>query len=1137
MAKQNVQQKVEKLTLDVKKFQLAVKDIIKNGESANNTYAGLDKEFKKLETSALSLSKASKNSFAQVKDQKEYKDNLGKINTSLNSISSANSKLIKSTKSLDNLQKNASKKEIARLKQKQQTANKVQKQILDREVSRIKKVKQAELKAQKELRDRISQGNKKRSKEVTAFEKRQVDRRIAYQKRKEKELTNSIKKEEQKRKNSLTARFKSAIKTVTRFAAAYSLVNAGQRLFNELVVQSAKRAIALEKALADVAAIANLTRKEIDRLEATVFKVAGSTSLTAIEVVELQKQLAKLGTSVSDIENLTKPIALLSQALGEDAGGVAASLKKTLNQFQATTEESNRFANAIVGAVNETALSLNDLGTALQYVGPLAAQSGLSFETTASLIGILADNGFRASRAGTGLRNVLLELAKDGRPLEEFLGDLSKRNLDVAEATEIFGKRGASAAIVLANNASRVSELNEELSDNTRLLKANAKQMSSTQGQIDLLSSSYDRASIRLGEYITQTEFFIEIIERLDPSVAGQARAFKFLASASDTGTESFDNLTTSLINFNTTQEEQEAGNKALFQILREGTDLTNKQLSLLEKRFNALKKEEPQLRLSDFLQRRVNESVKDAGVFLEEVIDLSAERAKTLRNQRIEELATNESYQEALSLTSKLTAQAKEGVLTNKEQERVTEGLTEKLRQLQETRERSTDLEEIVVLEKRIALFEELKTKVDNLENSQEAVNKKEKDRIKSSLELTVQAIKDQEKVIEGLGDDITTEQYFNQVEVLNALFGDLESIKKSASERFGDDSEFADFMSELFTETLNSIQVAAAPDPFGDVVLDTSDLEAFNEDNIDINGVKKLAKIFSEKLGEAFNAENIKEILTQFVNSADEVVSEFNDTQLENTRNRLESEVDAIKNRYKTEEDILRSQLDNQLITESQFRSKSIQLRKNQLREENEIDRQIFEAEKKQDRQDAVIDGTAAIAQAFVNIFGASSNPATAAIKAAISSAIIGVQTTAQVSAINSRQFFPKKFEQGGMVSGPSHAEGGVPFTVQGNSGYEMEGGEFIVNKRATSMHRDLLERINNSYRTNPQVGRMKFANGGIVQGQANESVDYLKAIAEATTSTAIGVSRPVRAYVSDKDLRSDSNERIIRDRNDRI
>ena len=98
-------------------------------------------------------------------------------------------------------------------------------------------------------------------------------------------------------------------------------------------------------------------------------------------------------------------------------------------------------------------------------------------------------------------------------------------------------------------------------------------------------------------------------------------------------------------------------------------------------------------------------------------------------------------------------------------------------------------------------------------------------------------------------------------------------------------------------------------------------------------------------------------------------------------------------------------------------------------------------------------------------------------------------------------------------------------------------MEGGEYIVNKRATAMHRDLLDRINNSYRTSPMTGTYKFAQGGLVNAPMNESVDYLKAIAEATTSTAIGVSKPVRAYISDKDLRSNATERRIRDRNDRL
>jgi len=244
-------------------------------------------------------------------------------------------------------------------------------------------------------------------------------------------------------------------------------------------------------------------------------------------------------------------------------------------------------------------------------------------------------------------------------------------------------------------------------------------------------------------------------------------------------------------------------------------------------------------------------------------------------------------------------------------------------------------------------------------------------------------------------------------------------------------------------------------------------------------------------------------------------------------------------IKNRYETEEDILKSQLDNQLITESQFRQKQSELRKAQVAEENDINRQIFNAEKKQDRQDASTDYLQAIASIIPTLiaYDKTADPVSVLTKAAITGGLATAAYGAELSAISQRKFFPKKFAEGGMVSGPSHDQGGVPFSVQGRGGYEMEGGEYIVNKRATSMHRDLLERINKSGRTKATAGSMRFAEGGLVSSPLNESVDYLKAIAEATTSTAIGVSKPVRAYVADKDLRGNATERRIRDRNDRI
>jgi len=66
--------------------------------------------------------------------------------------------------------------------------------------------------------------------------------------------------------------------------------------------------------------------------------------------------------------------------------------------------------------------------------------------------------------------------------------------------------------------------------------------------------------------------------------------------------------------------------------------------------------------------------------------------------------------------------------------------------------------------------------------------------------------------------------------------------------------------------------------------------------------------------------------------------------------------------------------------------------------------------------------------------------------------------------------------KHERGGVLRGPSHANGGIPFSVGGRLGFEAEGGEAIINKRSTSMFRSQLSAINAA------GGGVRFADGGI-------------------------------------------------------
>ena len=94
-----------------------------------------------------------------------------------------------------------------------------------------------------------------------------------------------------------------------------------------------------------------------------------------------------------------------------------------------------------------------------------------------------------------------------------------------------------------------------------------------------------------------------------------------------------------------------------------------------------------------------------------------------------------------------------------------------------------------------------------------------------------------------------------------------------------------------------------------------------------------------------------------------------------------------------------------------------------------------------------------------------------------------LMSALVAAQIAAISAQKFVGAKggiipddrFADGGMVVGPSHAQGGVKFSVGGRVS-ELEGGEAVINKRSTAMFRSQLSEMNAA------GGGIRFASGGI-------------------------------------------------------
>jgi hypothetical protein len=1048
-----------------------------------------------------------------------------------------------------------------------------------------------------------------------------------------------------------------AVGRLSGVGSVVAVLRKGFSLLSKAITGSFKAAVDFEAQLAQLQAVTGVTNKELADLEKSVLDVAGSTTFTSEQIVELQTELGKLGFSSEQIIAATKGIAATAQALGEQVGPVAQKVGQILNQYNLDASETEKISDTLVSTINSSALSFEGFGTALQYIGPLAAEVGTKFEETAAAMAVLADNGFTASRIGTGLRGILTELSSTGEDLTSVIKELANRNLSFSESIELVGKRNAAQLITLVDNIDALEQAEDKYYQAGSAAIASAQQIDTYKGNLQLLNSALNKVSISFGNLIKNSKILKLALKLVDEEGYNAALSSEQLAEAnSSIYSKSLEESSKTLAQLAQNGEDitaklRENAKKVLKEsvidpLIEEAISLKREQdrikrelfgrgytqsgfevseLTRNEEYKNTLKRLKEinnilgvnNLKVENFSESYTEYSISMATVFdnLSESITSVVSQLKDLTEQeRIDLLRAKVSaeYTKDLKERRKIRKEGFEDLKTASEFEfenrqkvsqinNVIESEKKKLKdlsgeelvlqtavvnQLEQEKQNYTNLlytkEELFQFaQKEYELeFKTLSNRIENekqslannrklldiqietIQNEIDSTNdKKKKDElIKKQIALQTRQLEMQENSYATISEYIN-EQYDElektrdlwkdlgyDTRILDKAFARLENIRLGVSDLAVDFPELAEKAREL---------AASFKKQYGEALKDGKDLSeeqtAFVKSQIDTL-LNDYGGLLSEEQKQALRdnllsslypdpqdaEDDIKkkylDLAKQIVDAISDAADAYNETALENTKNRLNAELEAIKNRYDTEEQILKSQLDNQLITESQFRAKQKELRQKQLADENDINKKIFDAEKKSELQNIAADTLAALASNAINNFEKYDAISAGLITTLGYATIIGAGV-AKADAVNRKKFFPVKYEEGGMVSGPSHAQGGVPFTVQGQGGYEMEGGEFIVNKKASAMHRGLLEKINNSYKVPTSPSAYKFASGGMVNANANESVDYLKAIAEATTSTAISTSKPVRAFVSSKDLRANENERRLRDRNDKI
>ena len=256
-----------------------------------------------------------------------------------------------------------------------------------------------------------------------------------------------------------------------------------------------------EQAQANLASVLGVNVTEMKALTAQAKELGATTRFTASQVSELQVELAKLGFTQKQIQDMTAATLSLAEATGTELADAASVAGSTLNGFGLAATDTQRVVDVMAKSFSSSSLDMEKFKVAMAAVAPIAKTMGFSLEETTAMIGSLTDAGLDASTAGTSLRNMMLEASKQGLTWKEALDKVNNSTDKAGVALELFGKRGVAAGVILAENQDKVAGLTEKLDES----EGAAAKMADTQrntlgGALDLLRSAWEGLILSMDE-------------------------------------------------------------------------------------------------------------------------------------------------------------------------------------------------------------------------------------------------------------------------------------------------------------------------------------------------------------------------------------------------------------------------------------------------------------------------------------------------------------------------------------------------------------------------------------------------------------------------------------------------------------
>jgi TP901 family phage tail tape measure protein len=354
--------------------------------------------------------------------------------------------------------------------------------------------------------------------------------------------------EQQSRLNKVASKLNKVGKSMTK--TGKTLTKGVTAPIVALGVKAVQTAAEFESAMSKVQSISGTSKTEIEELSAKAQEMGAKTKFSATESAEAFSYMAMAGWKTEDMLEGIEGVMYLAGATGEDLASTSDIVTDALTAFGLKASDTNRFVDVLAQTANNANTDVSKMGETFQYVAPVAGSLGYSVEDVSVGIGLMANSGIKASKAGTALRSMLTNLAKPSKSVQaamdelgisltnsdgtmksfsELMGDMRTKFSGLTEAQKasyaatIAGKTGMSGLLAIVNSSQDdFDKLTESINNSTGAAE-NMYNVANDNlnGKLTILKSTVESIAISFGEKLSPhiekvTDFFQKMAEKVN---------------------------------------------------------------------------------------------------------------------------------------------------------------------------------------------------------------------------------------------------------------------------------------------------------------------------------------------------------------------------------------------------------------------------------------------------------------------------------------------------------------------------------------------------------------------------------------------------------------------------------------------